>query len=347
MGPKTRNQLGSASSVMAMDPHETWTCEVCSKLFNDDRDRLVQCEYCEKCYCSECLKLSNDNYDVFQIPSIHWFCPKCEEKVMKSIKTDKDIETRCAKFLQVMESRMAKLEADMAAKVDIKRVESIVEEKIMHANIQPGQTSAIESEESMNRKIAEFRDSDSRVNNLIVYGVAELDNKDSIIRKKQDTDFVRELADYIAVDSSLIQNVVRIGIRRDDGNATDKGDLQGTSGGNSDMSVTQNVASTGFPMAGAANSTIDKTRPRPIKVMMKDAESRKTFLRNLPKLRHVQPNSKFAEVSVSQDMTRDERELHKSKVSEAKEKNEKEKGNFRHVVRGPPWNKRIVRLRAE
>ena len=46
-------------------------------------------------------------------------------------------------------------------------------------------------------------------------------------------------------------------------------------------------------------------------------------------------------------MTRDERQLHKAKFQEAKEKNEKETGNYKYVVRGPPWARRVLRIQLE
>ena len=92
---------------------EVWTCKVCKKDFTQDSDKVVQCEYCEEYYCSKCLDLSTSAYEGFKNPSLHWFCPSCEDRVMKNLRTEKEIETRCAEFLLKMENRLVKLECDM------------------------------------------------------------------------------------------------------------------------------------------------------------------------------------------------------------------------------------------
>ena len=53
-------------------------------------------------------------------------------------------------------------------------------------------------------------------------------------------------------------------------------------------------------------------------------------------------------VSVTHDMSKAERQVNKLKLSEAKEKteNDSQEGKFIYRVRGPPWNRRTVRLLA-
>jgi hypothetical protein len=327
----TNSTVGKGNMSGNSDEEESWTCEMCENVFVDDNDEVVQCGYCNLYYCASCLKLTKKEYKQYMNPALYWYCPQCEAKVKKNNRSDREVEVRCAEFLKVMEGRIEKLEKDMTEKVDAKtvqdimsckvdekRVQQIVEDKIKALNIESGATNVTEIEEAMNRKIAELRDSESRVRNIIVHGIMETDDNDSAVRKEKDTAYIRDLAEFISSDSSAVQNVVRVGIRRDVTNASN--------------SVGSSV----------------KPRPRPVKIMMKNVESKKNFMRNLPKLRQIEPSSKFADISVSQDMTQGERELHREKVSEAKAKNEKETmGNYRHVVRGPPWDKRTVRLRVE
>lgn len=113
----TRSQNKSKTENTDEDK-EVWTCQKCKTNFTQDTDRIIQCEYCENCFCSVCLGLTPEQYDVFTNPSLHWFCPTCEDKVMKNICTDREIETRCAAFLQAMESRVDRLENEIKKKVD-------------------------------------------------------------------------------------------------------------------------------------------------------------------------------------------------------------------------------------
>lgn len=54
---------------------------------------------------------------------------------MKNIRTDREIETRCAAFLQAMESRVDRLENEIKKKVDSDDVKKIVKETIKETEI--------------------------------------------------------------------------------------------------------------------------------------------------------------------------------------------------------------------
>ena len=79
-----------------------------------------------------------------------------------------------------------------------------------------------------------------------------------------------------------------------------------------------------------------------MKVILKDSDSKRAIMRNLSKLKNA--DEKFKRVSVTNDLTTSEREAHKEKLEEAKAKNLEEKGPFKFVVRGPPWNPRVARI---
>ena len=114
---------------------EAWQCEGCKKTFVDKNSKLLLCEYCDNAYCIECLQLSVTAYNVFKKNSLHWFCAHCEDKVMKNIRNDREIEERCAEFLKKFEARVAALEGQIASKVDEKQVREIVENITTDNNI--------------------------------------------------------------------------------------------------------------------------------------------------------------------------------------------------------------------
>ena len=63
----------------------------------------MKCEYCDKNFCSKCLNLTNAEYKLFNKRSdLHWYCPPWEEKAMKNIKIEKEIEDRCKEFFSVL-----------------------------------------------------------------------------------------------------------------------------------------------------------------------------------------------------------------------------------------------------
>jgi hypothetical protein len=50
----------------------------------------------------------------FSLIVLSWYCPSCEEKGMKNLRTDREAEKRCSEFMQKMEGRIKTLEIKMA-----------------------------------------------------------------------------------------------------------------------------------------------------------------------------------------------------------------------------------------
>ena len=84
-------------------------------------------------------------------------------------------------------------------------------------------------------------------------------------------------------------------------------------------------------------------KDRPTKVTLESTEDKTRIMQRLHKLHDA--DETYRNISVSHDLTRDERNEVRKLVEEAKEKNEKEGGLYVHKVRGPPWNLRIVRMK--
>ena len=82
---------------------------------------------------------------------------------------------------------------------------------------------------------------------------------------------------------------------------------------------------------------------RPIKISFSTAFDKRNFLSNLYKLRDAREELK--EVRIQQDLSPNERELTKSLLAEAYNKNQTENpNNFLYKVRGPPQAPRIVKV---
>ena len=85
---------------------------------------------------------------------------------------------------------------------------------------------------------------------------------------------------------------------------------------------------------------------RPMKVVFEDEKSKSVFMSNVRKLGTA--DEKFKSISIVHDMTKRERELNKEKVKQVKEKNEEnESRNYQYVVRGPPWEKKVVKMKVK
>ena len=103
-------------------------CKVCSVKFTEDKAEVLECEYCEKHFCRSCVKLSSTEYKLLTKRSdLQWYCPPCEEKAMKNLKIEKEVE-RCNKYFIKYEKRLDEMESKLDKKVDLDEVEALIEE---------------------------------------------------------------------------------------------------------------------------------------------------------------------------------------------------------------------------
>ena len=128
-------------------------------------------------------------YNVFKKNSLYWFCAHCEDKVMKNIRNDREIEERCAEFLKKFEARVAALEGQIASKVDEKQVREIVENITTDSIIKEPPT---QLHEAVLATVKDCRDSINREANFIMFRVEECDSEEAIKRKEYDTKFVND-----------------------------------------------------------------------------------------------------------------------------------------------------------
>ena len=106
----------------------SWTCNQCNKTFADKTVKLMECEYCTEHYCSKCFNLSAAVYKLLSKRSdLHWHCPPCEEKAMKNLKIEKEIEGRCKEYFSKYEKGLDALEQEVNKKVNVPKVKELIE----------------------------------------------------------------------------------------------------------------------------------------------------------------------------------------------------------------------------
>ena len=145
------------------------SCEGCKKSFTDKKSKLL-CEYCDSLYCIECLQLTVSAYNVFKKSSMHWFCSQCEEKIMRNIRTDREMEERCSAFLKRLESGVEALESQICNKVDETKVREIVQ-SINTDNEQTDNFQLRSVSESVLTTVKDCRNSSNQETNFIMYRV--------------------------------------------------------------------------------------------------------------------------------------------------------------------------------
>ena len=284
--------------------NDNWTCKMCEKEYMDKKSEFMKCEYCDKNFCSKCLNLTNAEYKLFNKRSdLHWYCPPCEEKTMKNIKIEKEIEDRCKEFFSKYENRLEALESEVRKKVDMSTVKDMIDESIV-GKLKEGNENIAQSSED----IKEFRESEARRNNIIVFKAKEPESLLAEDGKREDLEFVSEMCEIMKTNPKSVKSITRLGKI------------------NREKTVT----------AG----------PRPMKIVFDDAKSKAIFMSNLRNLSTAE--AKYKGVSVVHDMTMKERQLNKEQIRMAKEKNDgNESGDFIYLVRGPPWDRKIVSVKVK
>ena len=109
----------------------SWTCNLCNNNLADKKAELMECEYCAEHFCSKGLNLSAAEYKLFSKRSdLHWYCPPCEEKAMKNLKIEKEIEERCKEYISKYEKRLDALKQEVNKKADVPKVKELIEESL-------------------------------------------------------------------------------------------------------------------------------------------------------------------------------------------------------------------------
>ena len=145
---------------------------------------------------------------------------------MKNLRTDHEVEVRCAKFLKAMENRVAKLENEIKNKVDESKVRELIDEaklvnepkvrelaKEAFTGIEDSGVAAM-VEESVNQKVTDMRDSTMREKNIIIHGVQESPSEEGQQRKDYDNEFVSKFFNYLEGDCENVKKVIRLGARK-------------------------------------------------------------------------------------------------------------------------------------
>ena len=114
--------------------------------------------------------------------------------------------------------------------------------------------------------------------------------------KKKKGKKVCNLAEFLDNDEICIKSVVRIGKKKTRNKVDVPDDLL-----NGDVRLVD----------GESESSVH-TKPRPMKVTFANTDVKKSFMKQLSKLKDVDKSSPFKNISISHDMTKNERDQNKA-----------------------------------
>ena len=341
------------------------------------------CELCEEWKHNKCDKVNNDIYKVLgdnpKETRCHWFCSECNDKAVKGIKLVLCVEKRTTKIEQEIEKVRKDVEEKMAVITDLNSELEGLKKTI--SNTKEEMSTAVE--DHIEKTLAENQFVHTMIKDQVTSVVGEMDDgegnppainepvleklKEDIIRDlKQTTHTEHEAtaavniggttapeppADWVTVMrkelSSMVNQKVETGKREKNvilyraveaKEEPKKKDEELVKSLLRKCEVKEGIdAVQGFKRIGAKT----EGRDRPLLITFKELGQKITLFKNLKNLKTAEEPLKS--VSVSHDMSQEEREISKNLVAEAKLK-EQADPYHRYRVRGPPGNQRIAQL---
>ena len=225
---KSRVKKSQSKQSVNNDTDSNVTCVQCSDVFTDDNDRLMVCERCENWFCTECLHMSDDVYQVMvDRRDIHWFCQECEKPAISAVKSDKEIEEKCAAYMSSVTDRLDVIEKRLDSKADMSTVvdlESRVNNLVGNQNSSYGSKAPIAGEQvSVSDTIAEQKERERRASNIMIYNIPESQSAEAEVRISEDVSVVDRIFGSLGIQEEItVEKCIRVGKKVSDKNRVTK-----------------------------------------------------------------------------------------------------------------------------
>ena len=309
--PNSRNNSRNSSPAKIVDmsskeSEEIWKCKVCTKFFGDPDDKLLECQRCRDHFCIKCLNKSVEEYNLMNSSDIMWFCVPCREKVERNIIVDREIEERCNDMMKMFDNRIRYLEEEMAKKCDEGQVRNIVNEMTNVVDKGQERSDTISGKDASEHNVtAVMTEINERKNRECNMIIYGIKESDSDDKETRRT-HDREHVDGVAEACAVLLE---------------------------EDSITK-IIRLGKYSAEKKN--------RPLLVAFSHPGKKVEFFKGGSNLRD---STRYKGVRLANDLTRTEREMEKNLYTKARDLSEECSGEFRFRVRGPPWARKVVKVR--
>ena len=262
---------------------------------------------CDRCEKWVCLACSNLNPSQYDAidDQLIWYCLSCRKPAIQAVRKDQSIEDRCNIFFE-------KIRDEFMSKLD--KIETQV-------------ASLTSSQETLSSKLAACETKANPENhtgtNFIPKNAPPL-NDDSIIKELQ----IRE---------ERKRNVIIYNLEEPATNLKEERKQVEEITTLCDDSLLKHTFK---DVVRLGKKKEDK--PRPLKFTLVSSDDKRIFFRNL---KNLKDNVKFGSISVNHDLTNLEREQEKKLYEEAKKLTVDSQGEAKYKVRGPPWDRTIVKMK--
>jgi len=194
---RTTSPIGSPNRFQVLtnreteDDDEAWKCKICSAIFTQPDDKVLECQRCNQHFCIKCLDKTEEEYTQLNNSDSMWFCIPCKEKVVKNILVDRKIEVAFKEMTKKFDERISQIEKNMEDKCSKEETISIVREEIdkrmpSRDNIPAAAegTDKPEGGTDVNVVLAEMNERKQREPYIIIYGQEECNSADRETRAK-------------------------------------------------------------------------------------------------------------------------------------------------------------------
>lgn len=319
----------------------------------------MQCELCEEWKHAKCDKVSDELYkalgDNTEETRLHWFCKDCNSKAVKGIKLVICVEKRTTELetgLETLRKQFAAKTKELEDSLTCMRTELSQTVTIQTINdLKKNNQEEIKAivEVSMDKKIA---DNGGNVDANTAQLIKDTVNMQIEANKSEiPTEAAEAPGDWSEVVRKEIKKVVHQSVetgkrernvilyraveKKEDPKKNDEELIKALLAQckvEKGMDAVQDFRRIGAKVDG---------RERPILLSFKELDQKIVLFKNLRNLKGAADN--ISGISVSHDMSQEERAVTKNLVAEAKQKELADPAN-RYRVRGPPGAQRIVRL---
>lgn len=333
-------------------------CGTCKRKVKGN-DRALQCNLCDLWHHIGCERVNEDIYRFLiknEEKTLHWYCGKCNVVAGKLLTAI----TSLAKRQDDLEEQVSALGRDTKEK--IKEVKDEVLEVRRELNKRPDigdMDHVLHNIASMNKKVQDIQTETNKMKQLddkVVYleqlvqssvvggpPQAEKNAAESLSPKNSVQATVSEAVREMEERKLRENNIVIFGVQEKDSRVSQERiqhDLEYvkqilvTCGVETEVSSIRGVSRLG-------KYDVNR-RKRPLHVGFTDKKGKMELFKNI---RALQGNPEYTNVSITNDLTKEQREQEKKLLLEAKNLTDSGRGIFK--VRGPPWARKVIQVKRQ
>lgn len=316
-GKKTLRKNKQTGSKQTSKADEFWQCKECKVIFKDDADMILECDGgCGHYFCAKCISMPREQYTTLQRLDCFWFCPICAKKFKGQ---DGESNLLTDKLLNSLNEKFETLESKFQNKLN------------SMLNDLP---------EKVNKTWAEVVSENDIISNSANKLSVPVCNVKEVIKETMLT-HEKEIQDREARETNIILHNV---VENNDTNFSKTNDIDFVNNLFKNVLKIEDIETpkSSYRLGKQQENTL---KSRPLKVCLKTKSDKYKVMASLHRLKEA--GEGFNKLSVTDDMTIEERKIRKEKVIEAKNLEEKESENGKWIfrVRGPPWDLKILKLR--